>query len=222
MQIHKLISVMIFSADVLATHRAGAQLPLPPPPAMAQPPSSATRDIETDLAQMTKRNDLTDEQAAKVRGILTEQTKKSQEALKDESLSFEGRVDRLKSLKEVEISRVSDVLTRNTERSIKRMFGPPRRRKIRPRKQHRNRRSREVLAGVVGKSERSFRNLLFLREWEHLKSEFESSPEFVKLVTSVHQHGQKSAVRARAPKLIREAHDTLKGEVVVAHDLCRF
>ena len=66
-----------------------------------------------------------------------------------------------------------------------------RRRKIRPRKQHRNRRSREVLAGVVGKAERSFRNLLFLREWEHLRSEFESFPEFVKFVTSVHQHGQK-------------------------------
>jgi hypothetical protein len=31
-----------------------------------------------------------------------------------------------------------------------------------------------------------------LREWEHLmRSEFESFPEFVKFVTSVHQHGQK-------------------------------
>jgi Spy/CpxP family protein refolding chaperone len=111
MQIHKLISVMIFSAAVLATHRGGAQVPLPPPPAIAQPPSSATRDIETDIAQMTKRYDLTDDQAAKVRAILREQTKKSQEALKDESLSFVRRVDRLKSLKEEEISRVSDVLT---------------------------------------------------------------------------------------------------------------
>ena len=124
MQIHKLISVMIFSADVLATHRAGAQLPLPPPPAMAQPPSSATRDIETDLAQMTKRNDLTDEQAAKVRGILTEQTKKSQEAFKDESLSFEGRVDRSKSLKEVEISRVSDVLTQEQREKYQKDIRP--------------------------------------------------------------------------------------------------
>jgi hypothetical protein len=31
-----------------------------------------------------------------------------------------------------------------------------------------------------------------------------------------------SGEEATAPKLIREAHDTLKGEVVVAHDLYRF
>lgn len=36
-------------------------------------------------------------------------------------------------------------------------------------------------------AERRFRSPLFMREWEHLRTEFESSPEFVTLVTSVHR-----------------------------------
>src|SRR5580700_5663191 len=35
-------------------------------------------------------------------------------------------------------------------------------------------------------AERRFRSPLFVREWEHLKTEFESFPEFVALVASVH------------------------------------
>ena len=34
-------------------------------------------------------------------------------------------------------------------------------------------------------AERRMRSPLFVREWEHLRSEFESFPEFVELVTSV-------------------------------------
>jgi hypothetical protein len=36
-------------------------------------------------------------------------------------------------------------------------------------------------------AERRFRSPLFMREWEHLRSEFEPFPEFVALVTSVHR-----------------------------------
>jgi hypothetical protein len=36
-------------------------------------------------------------------------------------------------------------------------------------------------------AERRFRSPLFVREWEHLRIEFESFPEFVSLVTSVHR-----------------------------------
>ena len=35
-------------------------------------------------------------------------------------------------------------------------------------------------------ADRRFRSPLFVREWEHLRSEFESFPEFVALVASVH------------------------------------
>jgi hypothetical protein len=35
-------------------------------------------------------------------------------------------------------------------------------------------------------AERRFRSPLFVREWEHLRTEFESFPEFVALVASVH------------------------------------
>jgi len=39
---------------------------------------------------------------------------------------------------------------------------------------------------MLRSAERRFRSPLFMREWEHLRTEFESFPEFVALVTSVH------------------------------------
>ncbi|MEG9438546.1 hypothetical protein JAO29_20590 [Edaphobacter sp. HDX4] len=40
---------------------------------------------------------------------------------------------------------------------------------------------------MLRSAERRFRSPLFMREWEHLREEFESFPEFVSLVTSVHR-----------------------------------
>jgi hypothetical protein len=40
---------------------------------------------------------------------------------------------------------------------------------------------------MLRSAERRFRSPLFMREWEHLRIEFESFPEFVALVASVHQ-----------------------------------
>ena len=40
---------------------------------------------------------------------------------------------------------------------------------------------------MLRSAERRFRSPLFVREWEHLSAEFESFPEFVTLVTSVHR-----------------------------------
>jgi hypothetical protein len=40
---------------------------------------------------------------------------------------------------------------------------------------------------MLRSAERRFRSPLFMREWEHLRTEFESFPEFVALVTSVHR-----------------------------------
>jgi hypothetical protein len=40
---------------------------------------------------------------------------------------------------------------------------------------------------MLRSAERRFRNPLFMREWEHLRAEFEPFPEFVALVTSVHR-----------------------------------
>jgi hypothetical protein len=80
---------------------------------------------------------------------------------------------------------------------------------------------------MLRSAERRFRSSLFVREWEDLRSEFESLPEFVMLVTSVRaaRCWRVQAIwhdKRRASKLIREAHETLKGEVVLAHDLYRF
>ena len=39
---------------------------------------------------------------------------------------------------------------------------------------------------MLRSAERRFRSPLFVREWEHLRTEFEAFPEFVSLVASVH------------------------------------
>jgi hypothetical protein len=44
---------------------------------------------------------------------------------------------------------------------------------------------------MLRSAERRFRSPLFVREWEHLRSEFEFFPEFAALVTSVQRGGQK-------------------------------
>lgn len=46
---------------------------------------------------------------------------------------------------------------------------------------------------MLRSAERRFRSPSFIREWEHLKSEFEAFPEFTTLVTSLHRmqaHGK--------------------------------
>src|SRR5580692_11159543 len=40
---------------------------------------------------------------------------------------------------------------------------------------------------MLRSAERRFRSPLFMREWEHLRPEFEAFPEFTTLVTSVHR-----------------------------------
>jgi hypothetical protein len=40
---------------------------------------------------------------------------------------------------------------------------------------------------MLRSADRRFRSPLFVREWEHLRTEFESFPEFVALVASVHR-----------------------------------
>jgi hypothetical protein len=40
---------------------------------------------------------------------------------------------------------------------------------------------------MLRSAERRFRTPIFLREWEYLRSEFESFPEFISLVTSAHR-----------------------------------
>ena len=39
---------------------------------------------------------------------------------------------------------------------------------------------------MLSSAERRFRSPFFMREWEHLVSEFEAFPEFINLVTAVH------------------------------------
>src|SRR5271165_4614071 len=109
MQIRKLITGTLFTAIVLIARNASAQLPFPPPPPGSTAPPA--RNIQAEVAQMTQRYGLSEDQATKVTTILQEETKKSDEVLKSQSLSPEERLNKLQSLKQEEISRVSDVLT---------------------------------------------------------------------------------------------------------------
>jgi len=108
MQIRKLITGTLLTAIVLIALNASAQLPFPPPPGSTAPPA---RDIQSEVAQMTQRYGLSEDQAKKVTTILQEETKKSEEVFNDTTLTMQQRFTRLQSLKKEEISRVSDVLT---------------------------------------------------------------------------------------------------------------
>ena len=111
MWIQKLNSGAVLGAAVavaVAGHDATAQPSLPPPPMAA--PSVPTRNIDTDAARMTERYGLSSDQAAKVRTILGEQARKFDEVA-NQHLPPQDALDRLKSLRDEETSRVSAVLT---------------------------------------------------------------------------------------------------------------
>jgi hypothetical protein len=59
---------------------------------------------------------------------------------------------------------------------------------------------------LLSSAERRIRSPLFVREWEHLRSEFESYPEFVALVASV-QH-VKERQSTEMPDAARIGNDT--------------
>lgn len=95
-------------AILFMTLNANAQLPLPPLPDSATPPF---RNIQAEVAQLTQRYGLSEDQAAKVRSILNEESQKVEEVLKDGSLPPQDRLSKLQSVRKEEISRVSDALT---------------------------------------------------------------------------------------------------------------
>jgi|GEM_PF-6409930 len=107
MQIQKRITTTLLTAMVLAGLDANAQFPFPSPD--STPP--LTRNIQAEVAQMTRRYGLSEDQATKVTTILHDETNKSEEVLSDSTLTMQQQFTGLQSLKKEEISRVSDVLT---------------------------------------------------------------------------------------------------------------
>lgn len=129
MRIQKLVSGTLLSASLLLTSReAAAQLNLPPPPTLPQLPSAPpafSRNVDAEVAAMTGRYGLSGDQQAKVRTILTEQAKKSDEAVNAQLLSPLERLTRLKSVKDEEISRVSAVLNAEQKKKYAQDAVPP-------------------------------------------------------------------------------------------------
>ena len=104
---------VIFGALLFAAPKLQAQFP-PPPPTGMEPPQLAnpsSRDISAEVEKMTSRYGLSDAEAKNVRSILEEQTRKAADLAKDGSLAPHEKVQRLLSIKDEEIKRVSDALT---------------------------------------------------------------------------------------------------------------
>ena len=108
MQMRKLVTGTLFTAIVLIALNASAQLPFPPPPG---PTGLPARNIRAEVAQMTQRYGLSQDQATQVTTILQEETKSTEEVFNDTTLTMQQRFTRVQSLKEEEISHVSGVLS---------------------------------------------------------------------------------------------------------------
>ena len=108
MQIHTRNTTTLVIAMVLAVLNANAQFPLPPLSGSTPP---LTRNIQAEVVQMIGRYGLSEDQATKVTAILQDETKRSEEAFSDSTLTMQQQYTRLQSVKSEEILRVSDVLT---------------------------------------------------------------------------------------------------------------
>ena len=98
------------AALTIATPNVHAQFPaLPPLP--SAPASLPSRDISAEVKSMTQRYGLSDDQAKSVSAILKEQAEKAGGIAKDDSLTPEEHIHRLVSIREEEITRVSEALT---------------------------------------------------------------------------------------------------------------
>lgn len=112
MKTPKLACGVIFAALTIAASSVRAQFPAPPPlPSAASAPSIPRRDPSTEVEQMKKRYNLSEDQAKKVRTILEDHGKRVEAIAKDESLSPQDRINQLLSAREEEIAQISDVMT---------------------------------------------------------------------------------------------------------------
>ena len=109
----KLACGVLFAAFAFATHSTSAQQPGMPSTDGMQAPSSPfppQRNVDDEVAKMTKQYGLSDDQATKIRAILNDEQQKTEAMLKDTSLSPPGLFTKIKSLREDETTRVSAVL----------------------------------------------------------------------------------------------------------------
>ena len=111
MQIHMRISTTLLIAMVLAGLNANAQFRFSPPD--STPP--LTRNIQAEVAQMTRRYGLSEDQATKVMTILQHETNKSEQVFSNSTPTMQQQFTGLQSAKKQEILRVSDVLTPEQE-----------------------------------------------------------------------------------------------------------
>lgn len=85
------------------------QEPGPPPPGPMETPPSI--NVDKQLTRMTKRYGLADTQKAQIRPILAEEKKKMDALFQDSSLSPEDRFDKMRTIHEDEVARISPILS---------------------------------------------------------------------------------------------------------------
>lgn len=110
----KLMCGLLFAAFTIATYSTFAQQSaFPFPESMQAPPSPfpTQRNVDTEVSRMTQRYGLSNDQAAQLRTILTDEQQKAATILKDPSLTPPDLFSKMKSLKEDETTLISAILT---------------------------------------------------------------------------------------------------------------
>ena len=110
-----LMSSVVIGVLLSASCATGAQEPGPPPPdAMEAPPPTAMRprlNVEKELARLSKRYALSDDQKAQVRIILLDEKRKMDALFEDTSGGSEQSFAKIIAIREDQTSRISAVLT---------------------------------------------------------------------------------------------------------------
>jgi len=114
MRIRQPIAAVLVCATLgLAGPRAFAQPSLPPLPGGS--PASSAHDVDAQTARLTQSYGLSNEQAAQVRAILAEQSKKADDVVRQQ-LPIDQALGRLKAVKDEEASRIAGVMTAEQRR----------------------------------------------------------------------------------------------------------
>jgi hypothetical protein len=94
---------------------AGAQEPGPPPPdGLEAPPFTAMQprlNVDKELARLSRRYTLSNDQKAQVREILLDEKRKMDALFADSSIGPEQSFAKIKAIREDEISRIAAILT---------------------------------------------------------------------------------------------------------------
>jgi hypothetical protein len=104
---------LVVGSSLAATYAAGAQEPPPPPPdGMDMPhPDMPKMNVEKELARMTKRYGLSENQKVQIRLVLVDVKTKIDALSRDSSTDFGERMQKMRAIRDEQTSRISAILS---------------------------------------------------------------------------------------------------------------